>query len=100
MYHGKNITVINNRVIIDGKDVTPDQKEITIIVEGDLENLAVDSCESVNIKGSVYGDVKTMSGGLKVEGNISGNVKTMSGDIKCKGEIHGSINTMSGDIKR
>jgi hypothetical protein len=43
-YFGNNIQVINNKVIIDGKDVTSehaDSKEISIVVEGNLDSLEV-----------------------------------------------------------
>ena len=50
-YTGNNIKVIQNRVIIDGKDVTPDVKEITITVTGNVNSINVDFAKEVHVKG-------------------------------------------------
>jgi hypothetical protein len=97
-FSGRSISVINNRVFIDGKDVTPDAKEINITVEGSMEDLTVDYCNSLNINGDTR-NIKTQSGDVRVKGDVSGNVQTMSGDVDC-GTIGGSVTTMSGDITR
>ena len=43
-YSGNNIIISNGKVVINGKDVTPDSKEINIKVEGNIDKLVVDSC--------------------------------------------------------
>ena len=107
-----NITMTNNKILIDGKDVTPSEKEIYIIVNGDINTLECDAAEEINVIGMVdslkttSGDVtvagnvtksiNTTSGDVKIKGN-TGNVKTTSGDVKAK-NINGAVNTMSGDI--
>lgn len=111
-YSGSSVTVINNRVIIDGKDQTPDAKEITITVQGDINDLSVDYAKSVTVTGNVNrlkttsgdvecgdvkGDVITTSGDIECK-NITGNVQSTSGDIDAE-NIGGSIKTLSGDIK-
>ena len=113
---GRNISVSNNKVTIDGKDVTPkDTLEVNINVEGSVENLKVDYAKTIiineNVEGYVQtssGDVEvggfvakgiqTTSGDVEVEGNVTGNVQTTSGDVKCK-KVEGNVNTLSGDIK-
>ena len=97
-YNGNNIVVNNGRIIIDGKDVTPDQKVIDIVVHGDINSLKVDSCQKCNVNGDVHGDVSSMSGDIEIQGSAN-NVKSMSGDIDIGGSIQGSASTMSGDIK-
>ena len=97
-YNGNNIIVNNGRVIIDGKDVTPDQKVIDIQVHGDLNSLKVDSCNTCHVNGDVHGDVSSMSGDIDIQGSAH-NVKSMSGDIDIGGSITGNTSTMSGDIK-
>lgn len=98
-YSGKSITIKNNQVIIDGKNVDPqDSKVITIVVEGDITHLNADRCDSISVTGST-GSISTMSGDVTVGGEVHGNVKTMSGDVDC-GDIGGEVSTMSGDIKR
>jgi hypothetical protein len=94
-YGGKSITIINGKVFIDGKDVTPDAKEISISVEGNIENLEVDHAKAITIKGDVN-KVKTGSGDISC-GNITGGAQTGSGDIDC-GVINGDVQTGSGDV--
>lgn len=95
-YHkGKNITIINGKVYIDGKDVTPDAKEINISVEGNIENLWVDHANAISIKGDIN-KVKTGSGDISC-GNITGGAQTGSGDIDC-GVINGDVQTGSGEV--
>ena len=95
---GKNITIQNNKVIVDGKDITPDTKEIHIEVHGNIDRLEVDACQKVSVTGNV-GNVETLSGDVEVNGEIQGSVQTMSGSVDCAGAIKGSVSTMSGNIK-
>lgn len=94
---GNNITVSNGRIIVDGKDLTPDSKEINIVVEGDVENLQADICSKITVKGNA-GKVISSSGDIEVHGDVSGDVSTSSGDIDAN-IIHGDADTSSGDIK-
>jgi hypothetical protein len=94
---GNSVKIINGKVIIDGKDMTPDAKNITIHVEGDVSNLSVDICDKLSVTGSVN-ELSTVSGDVEVGGSVGGNIKTTSGDIKC-GNIAGNVKTVSGDIK-
>ena len=92
-----NVVISNGRVVVDGKDVTPDAKQINIEVHGDLHSIKADSCERIRVTGSV-GEVKTSAGDVHC-GDVSGSVKCMSGDVSC-GRVAGSVTTMSGDIRR
>lgn len=96
-YHGsgKNISIVNGKVTIDGRDVTPDSKEITIAIDGNVEELSVDACSKVNINGAC-GQVQTMSGNIKC-GAVNGAVQTSSGDVEC-GHVQGGVTTSSGDV--
>lgn len=96
-YSGNSIVVTNGKVIINGKDVTPDSKEINIKVDGNIDELKVDVCNKVEITGDVS-NVKTQSGDVEISGNVTGSIQTMSGDVDC-GTVGGSISTMSGDVK-
>jgi len=91
-----NISVINNRVFVNGEDVTPDAKQITIQVTGDVSQLTVDACQLVTVNGNV-GSLKTSSGDVKAE-NITQSVTTTSGDVEC-GDVGGSVSTTSGDVE-
>ena len=100
MYQSNNITVSNingkRRVIINGNDVTPDDKQIDIRIQGDVNIVDISACDTVTISGDVK-KVSTASGDIKC-GNVDGEVKTMSGDITC-GSVGGNVKTMSGDVK-
>ena len=112
---GNNVTIKNNKVIVDGKEVTfEDAKEINITVTGDIDDLKVDACNKVFVGGSVKslattsgdvevnkdvtGNIKTTSGDIQVGGNAGGDVETISGDVTC-GAVAGNIKTISGDVK-
>lgn len=90
-----SISISNGRVTIDGKDVTPDAKIISIEVHGDIQSISADACEKITMTGSA-GSVRTQSGDVEC-GPVSGSVSTMSGDVRCGG-ISGSVSTMSGDV--
>ncbi len=92
-----NVVISNGRVVVDGKDVTPDAKQINIEVHGDLQAINADACDQIHVTGSV-GEVRTTSGDIQC-GDVSGSVQCMSGDVSC-GRVAGSVSTMSGDIRR
>jgi hypothetical protein len=94
-FSGNSISIVNDRVIIDGVEqdgalVGP----ISITVNGNAESVETVS-GSVEVSGSV-GRIKTMSGDVEC-GDVHGDVGTMSGDVTC-GAISGNVKTMSGDI--
>ena len=97
IYKGQLITISGNKVIIDGNDVTPELTDINIIVEGNIESIKADTCNTISVTGSV-GSISTMSGDVEIDGNISGSISTMSGNVDCN-NVGGNISTMSGDIK-
>lgn len=94
----RSITVINNRVIIDGEDVTPDSKNIIIEIQGNVNELSVDACSKITVTGDAK-TVKTKSGDVDIGGNVSGNIQTMSGDVDVSGDVGGDVSTMSGDVR-
>lgn len=113
---GRNVTISNNKIIIDGIDITdqlPDQKKYEIIVTGDVDKIECDVCDKITVNGNVE-SLSTLSGNVECHdvtnsiqtqsgdvecGNIGGNVTTMSGDVDVQGHINGKVNTMSGDVK-
>jgi len=112
-YQSNNISIKNSKIVINGKDVTPNEKQISIVVTGNITTLDVESCETIKITGdvttvktmsgnvncgNVKDNAKTMSGDIMVTGNVGGNAESTSGDINC-GNITGNVKTMSGDIK-
>ena len=80
-----NITINNNKVMIDGVDVTEEtgleeQKEIHISIEGTVESVRLEQ-GSVTVTGDT-GDVKTSQGSISVGGDIKGDAKTSQGSIR------------------
>lgn len=97
VYKGQSITIAGNKIIIDGNEVTPEELQIQIVVDGNIESIKADACNTISVSGSV-GSISTMSGDVEIDGNISGSISTMSGDVDCN-NVGGNISTMSGDIK-
>lgn len=89
---GNNITVINDKIIVDGKPLTEtmDAKNITVIVEGNCNKL--DACGDVEVKGDC-GDI-TCSGSCHIAGNVSGDVDSC-GPVTC-GDVYGDIDAVGG----
>ncbi len=97
-FSGRNISIHNDKIIIDGKSVEMgDEKIFNINIEGDVENLETVSPKSFTVKGNVN-NLSTVSGDVEVGGHVSGSIQTVSGDVRCA-NVGGSINTVSGDIK-
>ena len=98
------LTVINGKFFVDGKEVTDwesitkDQKHIDIKVEGDIDRLQVDNCDSVTITGNCN-RVKTVSGDVEIGGDVDGDVESVSGDIDISGNVSGDVKTVSGNIR-
>ena len=98
--NGNNICISNGVVTINGKKYTdlnelPD-KEINIIVEGDVKELTVDTCDSIEVKGNA-GNISTHNGNVTIAQGVSGNVKTHNGNVVC-GSVGGSVDTHNGNI--
>ena len=91
---GNNISIINDKIYVDGKllDEDMDAKNITVIVEGSCGNLKVEG--DVEIKGDC-GNVDC-SGSCHIEGNVTGDVDA-SGSVTC-GDVGGNIDA-SGSVR-
>lgn len=95
-YSGQNITVRNNKIVIDGVDQTPDSKEITVIVEGDIDSIQNDKGK-IEVKGYVR-FVDSVNGDVHVHGGVDAGVKTINGNVTC-GFVNGPVSTVNGNIK-
>lgn len=93
-FSGSSI-IVNNKIIIDGVDVTPEGKTINIKIEGDVDKLNV-ALGKVEITGNVK-TVETVSADVSISGNVSGNIESTSGNINCQ-NITGDVETVSGDV--
>lgn len=91
----RTFSVKNSRIIVDGNDVTPSDKVVHIAIQGDVENIEVDACQTVTISGNAK-TVRTGSGDVRC-GSVLGPVQTGSGDVTC-GDVGGSVSTGAGDV--
>ncbi len=94
---GRKVQIENGRVKVDGEDVTPEGKVIKIEIQGNVDSLMVDSCDTVQVAGDV-GSLEVKAGDVTCR-DVSGSVSTMAGDVNCN-NVGGSVRTMSGDINR
>lgn len=98
------VSIVNGTIFANGKKVQDyeeaekDEKKINISIEGDVEKIDVDVCDSITVSGDVK-NINTMSGYVEVHGYVFGDVKTMSGNVDC-GYVAGDVSSISGDIKR
>lgn len=96
---GRNVSIINGRVFIDGVEMKSDEKVIyrDVVINGDPKSVMTQS-GSIRVNGNVTGDVSSTSGDVEISGSVEGNVHTTSGDVRVRGGIQGSVSTVSGDI--
>ena len=82
---GNSVSIINNKIFVDGKEIETEEKVINIIVEENLDKLEVDCCNSIKVNGvtkDVKGNVNNINGNIIAKA-INGNCKTTNGDILC-----------------
>ena len=95
-FMGSSVSIINGKVIIDGKEETIDDKEINIRVDGNIDTLDVGYCNKLDIVGNIN-KARSGSGDINCL-NITGGAQVGSGDIECE-TINGDVQTGSGDVK-
>ena len=95
---GQNITIRNNRVIVDGEDVTPDAKEISIAVTGDVERLEASGCTSVEVSGNA-GSISSKAGDVQVGGDVAGGIHSKAGNVDIDGSVGGDVSVTAGNIR-
>ena len=93
---GNNVSIINNKIFVDGKEIETEEKVINIIVEGNLDKLEVDCCNSIKVNG-ITKDIEVSNGNIAISGDVKGNVNNVNGNIIAK-VINGNCKTINGDI--
>lgn len=96
-YDGKDITIKDGLIEIDGTPAAVADKEINISVSGDAGRISVDSCKKIEVVGNCHA-INLMNGGIEIKGGVSGDVKSTNGDVAC-GMVQGDVSTVNGDIK-
>lgn len=108
--NGKTIQVDGALSLVNGKwydgngreidmnnlEEVKEAKTINITIEGNIERLNVDHCNSVVVNGDCK-KIKTISGDITC-GDVDGDAETVSGDINCD-IVHGDAKTVSGNIR-
>jgi len=101
-YTGNNITIINGKVIVDGKDVTneenllgkiPDKIIEIKVIEGKIYNLR---CDANVTCGDVTNDIyaggavncENVNGSVHAQGSV--NCDNVTGNVDCKGSVNAS----------
>lgn len=99
LFNGKSLVIdSNNNIIIDGEKVklSPDDKIINIVIEGDIPELKITNCNNLTVNGNINGSIKLTNGDIKC-GDVGGDIDTVNGDIMAK-NIQGNTSTVNGDI--
>ena len=101
--HIKNMTINNGKITVDGMSLEEwynrdDIVVINITVNGDVESINADSCDTISINGNAN-YVNTKNGNVSVSGNIEGNAESKNGNITAN-TIHGNAETKNGNIYR
>jgi hypothetical protein len=124
-YTGRSISIINNRIIVDGVDITdgtgivdlPADKKLflNVVVEGKVDKLEgtfndatfmeevgtvnVENAHVIKIEKGVGGNVKSTSGDITVGGDVAHGVSSTSGNVEVHGDVkNGDAKSMSGNI--
>lgn len=97
---GCSISVVNNKVYVDGKLLENfndwKEKNIEIKVEGNCKEVKADA-GNITIGGNVEGDASSDAGNITIRGDVKGNAKTDCGNIKAH-HIFGNVSTDCGNI--
>jgi hypothetical protein len=94
---GTSLKIVNNKVLLDGVDITPVyDKAINIEVFGDINEMNIGSCNIINVKGDI-GNLETTTGDVIISGDVRKSVSSISGAITCSG-VNGHIQTSTGNV--
>ena len=82
--HIKNMIINNGKITVDGMSLEEwynrdDVVVINITVNGDVESINADSCDTISINGNAN-YVNTKNGNVSVSGNIEGNAESKNGN--------------------
>ena len=88
-YHGNNISVINGKIIVDGKEQLSSDcnAELKIVVNGQVDKIITD--RSVTVKGNISGNIEC-GGSCSVDGSVGGEVDC-GGSCNVGGSVLGDI---------
>lgn len=86
--NGSNISIINNRLYINGKEYVFEDKNISELeIKGNVGALSSDC--SISINGDVKGDID-IGGSINIIGNVTGDIDA-GGSVNISGSHKGDI---------
>ena len=102
---GESMTITNGKTYVNGKEVDlaelankrEDSNVYHIHIEGDVDKLEIDHCETISVNGNVR-KIHTSYGSIEIKGDVDGDVHTNMGDIEC-GNVDGDVHTNMGSIR-
>jgi hypothetical protein len=95
---GRNITIINGVVVVDGKQIDlPENEKVINIYAESIDRIEVDSCNEVIVKGN-SGSILVSQGNVSVGGNVDGDINVSQGNVYC-GNIGGDVSVSIGNIR-
>ena len=84
----KDISIVNNRIYINGEEYVPKNKNVSEIeFEGTVNSLTADC--SFTIKGNVNGDID-LGGSLSITGDVEGDIDA-GGSVSIIGSHKGDV---------
>lgn len=97
-FQGKNLSMLGDKIYIDGKLITGDdnQKEINITVDANIESLHIDYCNNLHVIGDCQ-SVVSKNGDILIKGNVIGDVINKNGNIICR-DVAGNVDNKNGTI--
>lgn len=98
--NSQSVSIINGKILIDGKSLEEYEKEsgnqvvVNVHVHGDCES--IENCDEIHVDGNC-GKIRTHNGEVRVGGDVTGSVSTHNGNINC-GNVGGDVDTHNGNI--
>lgn len=76
-----NITITNNRVIVNGKAVSEYSDNVEIVINGNC------------------GNIEDVAGNITIQGNCE-SIEDVMGNIRIGGDVKGDISDITGNIRK
>jgi len=100
-FTGGDVSVIGNKVMIDGVDVNYSENTgstINITVQGNCGDI---TSENGNITvNQNTNNVESKNGTINVKGSVAGSIENKNGNIKVQGNVQGDCTTKNGNISK
>lgn len=97
-YNGQNVSVIGNKVIVDGVVQVNGEEPAKVIIQGNVTSLTCD--RNVEVSGNVESIMECNSLNCQaVNGNIEGKVRNINVDGDVHGNVYSDGNVICGNVQ-